>query len=134
MVKWSSFLISVCSVALALSGLFLSGCRPGRPQGVPSDTTYVDGGKTNWWQRCEYDSKKNEDRCQIFNEGGKLIYDEAFLPYDEQKVALSSELKIDGSASLAGPSIICLKNGRILLPKSKFASQKSFVDAKLKGH
>jgi hypothetical protein len=86
----------------------------------------------NWWQMCSYDANQNTDKCQVFNAGGKLILDENFLPYDGGRTPVSSELRIDGSASLAGPYIICLTNGRILLPKSHYASLKSFVDSRLK--
>ncbi len=132
MVQRSSFVCFLLAI-ISFCSLVSSGCAPTRPKNIPIDTTYVDGGKTNWWQRCTYDKDGDVDRCQIFNAGGKTLYDEVFLPYDGRLPAKPSELEINGSSLLAGPSIVCLKNGRILLPKSTFDSQKKFVDAKLEG-
>jgi len=127
----------VClSVSLIGAFLFfcgsLTGCKPERPSGVPSDATWVPGPKTAWWQRCSYDKNRNVDNCQTFNAAGTVLEDEVYLPYDGGKPASPSELVIDPDARLAGPYIICLKNGRILLPQSGFASQKRFVDDHLR--
>jgi hypothetical protein len=72
------------------------------------------------------------DKCQTFNAVGATIEDDVYLPYDGGRLPLPSELAIDPSARLAGPYVICLRNGRILLPQSHFASQKKFVDDELK--
>ena len=123
-------LTSVTSAACLFSG----GCAPARPKNVPGDAIWVPGGKTEWWERCFYDKNQNFDKCQTFNANGLVLEDEVYLPYDGGRPAFSSELVIDPWAGLAGPYIICLNNGRILLPQSHFASDKKFVDDVLKAH
>lgn len=126
-----SVLSWIISASLCTS---LNGCKPARPSDVPDDATWISGGKTDWWAKCSYDRNQGLDKCQTFNAGGRIIEDETYLPYDGGKPAPPSELVIDPSARLAGPYIICLKNGRILLPKSDFVSQKKFVDDELNRH
>lgn len=105
----------------------LQGCRPARPDNVPRDSVLV-AGMVGWWQRCSYDANLDANYCQIFNAGGKVLYDGLFLPYDGGKPARESELKIAGDSSLAGPNYVCLKNGRILIPEAHFEQQKRFID------
>jgi hypothetical protein len=80
------------------------------------------------WQRCSYSQKEGVDRCQVFNNGGGTIVDGVFLPYDGGKAAAELELTIDGSSRFAGPYIICLQNGRILIPQAHFENQREFLD------
>jgi len=81
-----------------------------------------------WWQHCTYDGSRDVDHCQIYNWGGRVIWNEAFLPYDGGIAARDSELVIDNKNRLAGPQYVCLKNGRILIPKTDFDNQKRFLD------
>jgi hypothetical protein len=60
--------------------------------------------------------------------------DEVYVPYDGGRPLNTSELVIDPDGRVAGPYIICLKNGRILLPQSHFASDKKFVEDELRAH
>ena len=120
--------------ALMLPSLFLCGCEPTRPSDVPGDAIYVPGGKTGWWERCSYEKNQDLDKCQTFNAEGVVMEDEVYLPYDGGRPLLSSELVIDPDGRVAGPYIICLKNGRILLPQSHFASDKKYVDDHLRSH
>jgi len=103
-------------------------CRPRRPSNVPDDSVYVVGAKVGWWERCSYESKRDVDRCQIFDEGGDIVSDEDFLPYDGGPAAKRSELDVVSDSDLAGPQYVCLRNGRILIPKSHFDSQKRYLD------
>jgi len=86
-------------VAIFAIVLALEGCGPARPSNVPGDSVFVPG-MVGWWQRCSYDPKLDADHCQIFNAGGKVLYDGLFLPYDGGKPAQESELTIDGSRLL----------------------------------
>jgi len=110
----------------------LEGCSRVRPSSAPRDSVYIEGGEAGWWQHCSYDPIQDVDHCQIFNLGGAVLYDEVFLPYDGGKTAKATELEINGRSSLSGPNIVCLKNGRILIPKSHFERLKLFVDSRLK--
>ena len=121
-----------CTVAL-FSSLGLGGCKRVRPANAPRDSVYVEGGEAGWWQHCSYDPSQDIDHCQVFNLGGAVLYDEVFLPYDGGTAAKASELNIDGSSNLSGPNIVCLKNSRILIPKSNFERLKLFIDSRLKG-
>jgi hypothetical protein len=105
------------------------GCRRERPNNIPTDSVYVEGGKACWWQRCSYDPNQDSDHCQIFNMGGDIIYDEVFLPYDGEKAPKANELEIDGFSIPRGPDYVHLKNGRILIPKSQFEQQRQFLDS-----
>jgi hypothetical protein len=100
-----------------------------KPSNVPSDAVRVPQiyGEA-WWQRCSYSQKDDADRCQVFNNGGGTIINGVFLPYDGGEAAKQPELEIDGNARLAGPYIVCLKNGRILIPQSDFQNQRRFID------
>ena len=116
-------------VAALLLGLSLAGCKHGRPENVPVDSVYVDGPwAEGWWQHCSYLATQDVDHCQIFNWRGGTIWDEEFSPYDGGAAAKESELTVDNHSRLAGPQYVCLKNGRILLPKSDFENQKHFID------
>jgi hypothetical protein len=116
-------------VGVLLSGLSLAGCKHARPENVPVDSVYVNGANgEGWWQHCSYLATQDVDHCWIFNWRGGVIEDEEFIPYDGGTAAKESELTIDNDSRLAGPYIICLKNGRILIPKSNFENQKEFID------
>jgi hypothetical protein len=120
--------ILLSGAALLLS-LVLIGCQHPRPQNVPIDSVYVNGANGDgWWQHCSYDATREVDYCQIYNWGGGIIWNEVSLPYDGGAAAKQSELLIDSKNRLAGPQYVCLKNGRILIPKSEFENQKRFLD------
>jgi len=119
----------ISGIAFLLCFGEIIGCMNPRPKNVPKGAVPVPAQYGNaWWQRCSYDPTNDSDHCQIFNPGGAILEDQTFLPYDGGNAAKDSELKIDGDNRLAGPYIICLKNGRILIPKSDFENQKRFID------
>ena len=99
-----------------------------RPAKVPSDAVLVQLAKGGVWQRCEVASTTGKIRCQIFNWKGGLLYDEIFLPYDPGPALRASDLKIPPYVPAVGPDWVCLQNGRILLPTSRFEQLKSFLD------
>jgi hypothetical protein len=119
---------AVLGMVLIVFGFASVGCRPARPSNVPLDSAYVFGAKAGWWQHCSYDPKQDSDHCQIFNMGGEVLADEVFLPYDGGRAAKESELSVVTDSNLTGPNYICLKNGRILIPKSHFEQEKHFID------
>ena len=99
-----------------------------RPANIPSDAVLVQLAKGGVWQRCETTSTTGKTRCQIFNWKGGLLYDEIFLPYDQGSALSESDLKIPPYLPTVGPDWVCLQNGRILLPTSRFHQLKSFLD------
>ena len=98
-----------------------------RPANVPSDAVLVQLSKGGAWQRCEVNSSTKQNRCQIFNWKGGVLYDETFLPYDEGLPVGSADLRIPRYVPAVGLDWICLENGRILLPESRFQELKSFL-------
>ncbi len=99
-----------------------------RPPNVPSDAVLVQLAKGGVWQRCTLEATAGKNRCQIFNWKGGLIYDENFLPYDQGPTVGASDLRIPRYVPAVGPDWVCLENGRILLPASRFDQLKSFLD------
>jgi len=121
-------LAKLLGITFLALGFPLVGCEPARPNNIPQDSVLVTGADEHWWERCSYDQKENLDHCQIFNAGGDVIWNEAFLPYDGGKAANETDLMIDSNARLKSWQFVCLKNGRILLPKSQFEKFKEFLD------
>jgi hypothetical protein len=99
-----------------------------RPANVPSDATLVDQAKGGIWQRCILDTRATANRCQIYNWRGGLLYDEVFLAYDGGGIVVQADLKIPGYTALSGPDRVCLANGRILIPKSRYDDVKRYLD------
>ncbi|WP_031497556.1 hypothetical protein [Bryobacter aggregatus] len=99
-----------------------------RPQNVPTDAVLVQLAKGGVWQKCNVASATGKNRCQIFNWKGELLYDEIFLPYDQGPTIEFSDLRIPKYAAAVGPDWVCLENGRILLPESRFEQLKEFLD------
>jgi uncharacterized protein YceK len=121
-------LIPFFCIAILISGLGLDGCKRERPNNIPRDSVYVEGGEAGWWQHCSYDLNQDTNYCQIYNLGGETLYDEIFLPYDGGKAVKVSDLNIDGYSIPTGPNYVHLKNGRILIPKSIFERESKFLD------
>jgi hypothetical protein len=118
--------------------LVVSGCDYGnqpmflehrRPANVPRDATLVDQAKGGIWVRCMYDGQRAVNRCTVYNWGGGLIYyNEEYLPYDGGNPVLPSDLRIMQHAPLASHQVICLENGRMLLPKDMYERVKRDLD------
>ena len=128
MVRERRGLAILLCIAFLASCFVLVGCEPARPNNVPQDSVLVNGANEHWWERCSYDQKEDLDHCQIFNAGGGVIWNEVFLPYDGGKAVRQTELMIDNEARLKSWQYVCLRNGRILIPKSGFENQKEFLD------
>jgi len=99
-----------------------------RPANVPSDATLVDQAKGGLWQHCIFDTGAQANRCQIYNWRGGLLYDEVFLAYDGGGAVTQADLKIPGYTALSGPDRVCLANGRILIPKSRYGEVRQHLD------
>ena len=99
-----------------------------RPKSVPPDAVLVQLAKGGVWQRCEVDASTSANRCQIFSWKGQSLYDEMFLPYDQGPAVAHADLRIPRYLPAVGPDWVCLKNGRILLPLSRFDQLKVFLD------
>jgi len=117
--------LSVSSCNLSDQPIFL---KYRRPANVPSNATLVDQPKGGLWQHCIFDPQTNTDRCQIYNWRGGLLYDEVFLAYDGTGAVVQADLRIPGYAALSGPDRVCLANGRILIPTSRYEEVKRYLD------
>lgn len=128
-----SVLATLVVICLIISGCKLLENQPfllehRRPANVPNDAAFVNQPKGGLWQRCVTETGNNAVRCQIYNWGGGLLYDETFVPYDGEGAVLQAELKIPRYAPLSGPDRVCLQNGKILIPKSRYDEVKRHLD------
>lgn len=121
--------ITAVAIAVLLVGVYVYwGSRPPtRPSSVAANAVYVRGAKTGWWQTCDRNNR-GEVFCTISNAGGVVIQEGKFLPYDGGVSPAQEELCIDASHRWTGPDRICLRNGRILIPESRYADLKQFLD------
>ena len=113
------------STAILLCGV---GCsEPKRPSGVPLAATRVEGAKTGYWQVCHVDQRV-EIHCTVWNDGGTVLKDETYLPLEEGPTPQERELQIRArEICRGGPYLVCLTNGRVLLPQSQFEQLKAFL-------
>ena len=89
-----------------------------RPSKVPKDAVFVFSTKTLAWERCNYDSHRDLDYCEVWNEDGEVIFNEVYLPLDGGPPIRAAQLKIQNNVrSGLGGEAICLENGRALVPK-----------------
>jgi hypothetical protein len=72
---------------------------PPRPAAVPADSTWVEGGEAGWWQRCN-NTDVNTTHCTVWNRGGEILLDEAFLPMDGGPKPSSESLKLRGEDAM----------------------------------
>ena len=87
----------------------------------------VEGAKTGYWQICRLDSE-GRVHCTVWNDAGKVLKDETYLPLDEGPPPPESDLRIrGGKVCSGGPYQVCLTNGRIMLPESQFDQLKTFL-------
>jgi hypothetical protein len=105
--------------------------QPSRPRNVPADAVFVQFDKGAVWQKCAIEPATSFVRCQIFSEKGRTEHDESFFPYDEGPTLRPSELSIASKDPESGPDWVCLENGRILMPGSRYDYVKSLLDKRL---
>lgn len=119
--------------ALFTIALWLAACsRPQLPHGVPESAAWVEGSKTGYWQWCQMGAD-NSIRCTIWNAGGIVLLGESFRPMDGGPLPTSQDLaKLRTSGPGTGPYQICLSDGRILLPDSRFDELKAFIEGRQK--
>jgi hypothetical protein len=89
---------------------------------------YVATAKIGFWDYCKFDPVQRTDHCQIFFTDGSILSEDDFLPYDGGTAVGADELKIDPHTHFADLDRIILRNGRILLPKSRYDDEKKFWD------
>ena len=121
-------------VAFTFLLLLYSACAPkedvARPEGVQPEAIYVAGGKLGgWWQECTRPNTGTAVYCRIWNGAGLVLADEEFLPYDGGATPAVDELRVSTDPGVpGGPDRVFLRNGRVLLPRSRFGELKVFVD------
>jgi hypothetical protein len=112
--------------------LCLFGCsQPKRPLAVAMGAVRVEGAKTGYWQICSL-GQNAVVHCTVWNDGGKVLKDENYLPLDEGPAPHDGDLQIRGREICSGPYQVCLTNGRILLPESQFEQIKTLMKRKSK--
>lgn len=123
--KWSQGL-ALCLACLA-AGCSMPQEDMTRPTNVPIGAVAVRGGKSHWWIECERNRISNH--CRVFNAGGDVLYDEAFNPADGGAPLEDDEIEVEHRGT--APGRIFMKNGRVLLVGSRFASEKDLLDLSL---
>ena len=96
-----------------------------RPNNVPKTAIYT-GPAVGWWQLCSYDASTQSDHCKIWNYGGLVLVDEDFVPYDAGRAPTDDGLRIDPDQG--NPYMVTLRNGRILIPKSRESEMRRSLD------
>jgi hypothetical protein len=111
------------------AALCLWGCsQPARPPLVVEGAIRVEGAKTGYWQICRLDAN-SQVHCTVWNDAGKVLKDETYLPLDEGPPPTGSDLRIrGGDVCRGGPYQVCLTNGRIMLPASQFDQLKTWLE------
>jgi hypothetical protein len=96
------------------------------PPNVPKTAFLVPHFSGGWYQGCDFDPDTQRNHCHIWNFGGETLYDEEFVPYDAGRPVAADQLKIVDRNS--GPDRVTLENGQILIPKSRQADLRKFLD------
>ena len=81
-------------------------------------------GKSHGWAMCSMEG--GQTRCRVFNQKGKAITDDVFLPFDGGAPPDAADLMIEPSGT--SPDYVRLKNRRQLLPRTNFAEHKEFAE------
>ena len=114
-------LIAMVAVLIALS---VFGCsEPKRPTEVPALAVRVDSAKTWYWKGCEA-LAGGVVRCTIWNAGGTVLVDEAYVLRDSGLAPAAGNLRLL-EAPCSGPYEVCLVNRQILVPESMFERMRS---------
>lgn len=107
--------------------LIWTGCKrwpPDRPEWVPASSVFVSAPKGGYWQFCKLDGS-GQCRCTIYLYDGRIVYDEAFLPY-EGNPPTATQLVISPEGT---GDTVKLVNGQLLLPESKYELVKGYWDS-----
>ena len=118
------FFLCILSCSLEDQPVFL---QYRRPSSIPSDSVLVQMPKGGVWQHCEVRTESGTIYCQIYNWKGRALYNEQFLPYDGGPAPTAKDLKIPQFVPNVSPDWVCLQNGRILMPASRFDQLKNFL-------
>ncbi len=95
-----------------------------RPNNVPKAVVHV-GGSIGCWQLRTYNSTRHMDQCQIWYRGGATREEGEFIPYDGGAPATADQLQI---VDIHEVDAVGLRNGRILIPKSRETQIREFLD------
>lgn len=123
-------LVAICSVVILAVAAYISffSRSPKRTENVPANAAFVKGSKTGWWQSCAK-TKSGSITCRVISVAGQSLLDEEFLPYDGGPLPTTPELVLDPNNRYSSAYRVCLKNGRILLPKSMYQESKKLLDS-----
>jgi hypothetical protein len=98
------------------------------PPSVPAGAVEIPMvGKSHGWALCSMEG--DQTHCRVFNQKGKAITDDVFLPFDGGAAPAAADLMIEPSGT--SPDYVRLKNRRLLLPRTNFAENKKFAQRML---
>lgn len=126
----SKLLITTCSVAAlaVVAYIFFFSRTPKRPEDVSANAVFVKGSKAGWWQSC-VKVGPGAITCRVVSISGQTLLNEEFLPYDGGPLPATADLVLDPDCRYSSAYRICLKNGRILLPRSMYRESKELLDS-----
>ena len=138
-------------VALLIVGLVLAywwaGRIPRRPKEVAANAVFLwaphigfPGPRRGWWLSCWDNAGHN--RCKLSDVDGNTEYEGEFVPYGEKGSLPVDQLKIDpektsdnkvwiGSALVP---LVCLENGEVLIPASKYQDGARLLEQRKPNH
>jgi hypothetical protein len=137
--------------ALLIIGLvgayWWAGQIPSRPKGVAANAVFLwaphvgfPGPRRGWWLSCSEDVGHN--RCKLCDVDGNTEYEGEFVPYGDKGSVPTDQLKIDpektrdnkvwiGSALVP---LVCLENGEVLIPASKYQDGARLLEQRKPNH
>jgi hypothetical protein len=125
--------LMVFLIAGLVGAYWWAGRVPSRPKGVAANAVFLwaphvgfPGPRRGWWLSCWENAGHN--RCKLSDVDGNAEYEGEFVPYGDKGSLPTNQLKIDaektsehkvwiGSALVP---LVCLENGEVLIPASKY--------------
>ncbi len=128
--KWRIRCHCIWHGVLIAAVLLCFGCaRPDRPANVAEGSTWVQSVKGGYWQHCEGTSA-GQTHCTVWNQNGKVLVDDVFLAIDNGPIAPETLVRLRTAGPCTGTYQVCLADGRILLPASRFDELKAFIEGR----
>ena len=130
--------VALAVAVIALIGVIIGGFwwarrAPSRPAGVAANAVFIwaphlglPAPRRGWWLVCWESFARN--RCKLSDIDGNTEYEGEFIPYGSRGPLPADQLKIDTDETRkhkvwvgdALVPLVYLKNGRILIPASKY--------------
>jgi hypothetical protein len=120
---------------------------PSRPRGVSSNAVFLwapyvgfPGPRRGWWLACSQQARHT--RCTLSGVDGDAEYEGEFVPYNRNAAISADQLRIDAIKTRehkvwigeALVPLVCLDNGEVLIPASKYEEGTRLLDQLKSNH